>query len=129
MSNSALLINVAVGETRVALVEQGIARELFVERRTERSPVGNIYLGKVTRVLPGMQAAFIDVGLDRAAFLHVEDLQPAKDADDTSDNPVPTDLNGGKGDNSCTSENQNHREILARTMRETKSCIAAKFGI
>lgn len=78
MSNSALLINVSVGETRVALVETGIARELFVERRTERSPVGNIYLGKVTRVLPGMQAAFIDVGLDRAAFLHVEDLQPAK---------------------------------------------------
>lgn len=76
MANSALLMNVAVGETRVALVEDGIARELFVERRSDRSPVGNIYLGKVTRVLPGMQAAFIDVGLDRAAFLHVEDLQP-----------------------------------------------------
>ena len=51
-------------------------RELYVERRHHRSPVGNIYLGRVTRVLPGMQAAFIDVGLDRAAFLHVEDLQP-----------------------------------------------------
>ncbi|MAQ17443.1 MAG: Rne/Rng family ribonuclease [Sandaracinus sp.] len=75
MANSSLLMNVAVGETRVALTENGTLGELYVERRRERSPVGNIYLGKVTRVLPGMQAAFIDVGLDRAAFLHVEDLQ------------------------------------------------------
>ncbi|MEM6956702.1 MAG: Rne/Rng family ribonuclease [Myxococcota bacterium] len=78
---AALLINVAVGETRVALIQDGIARELFVERKTERSPVKNIYLGKVTRVLPDMQAAFVDVGLDRAAFLHVEDLQPRADAE------------------------------------------------
>lgn len=73
MSNT-LLINVDIGETRVALIEDGVLGELHVERQRERSPVGNVYLGKVTRVLPGMQAAFIDVGLDRAAFLHVEDL-------------------------------------------------------
>lgn len=91
MGNSALLVNVAVGETRVALVEEGIARELFIERKTERSPVGNIYLGKVSRVLPGMQAAFIDVGLDRAAFLHVEDLQPKENED------VDTEEEDGKG--------------------------------
>ncbi|MDH5491111.1 MAG: Rne/Rng family ribonuclease [Myxococcales bacterium] len=74
MAKNTLLINVDIGETRVALIEGGILGELHVERRRERSPVGNVYLGRVTRVLPGMQAAFIDVGLDRAAFLHVEDL-------------------------------------------------------
>ena len=74
MGNNTLLINVDIGETRVGLIADGVLRELYVERRHHRSPVGNIYLGRVTRVLPGMQAAFIDVGLDRAAFLHVEDL-------------------------------------------------------
>lgn len=74
MPNNALVINVDIAETRVALLEDGNLTELFIEREAERSPVGNVYLGKVTRVLPGMQAAFIDVGLDRAAFLHVEDV-------------------------------------------------------
>lgn len=84
MAKKTLLMNVDVGETRVALIEDGIVAELYVERARERSPVGNIYLGKVTRVLPGMQAAFIDVGLERAAFLHVEDLVPA-DAEELAD--------------------------------------------
>jgi ribonuclease G len=81
MAGNTLLINVDIGETRVALVEKGILAELYVERTTERSPVGNIYMGKVTRVLPGMQAAFLDIGLDRAAFLHVEDVIPSADFD------------------------------------------------
>jgi ribonuclease G len=79
MAHNTLLINVDIGETRVGLIEEGILAELYVERTRERSPVGNIYLGKVTRVLPGMQAAFVDIGLDRAAFLHVEDVIPADD--------------------------------------------------
>jgi len=79
MSSNTLLINVDIAETRVALIESGSVTELFLERSHERSPVGNIYLGKVTRVLPGMQAAFIDIGLDRAAFLHVEDVVPQED--------------------------------------------------
>jgi ribonuclease G len=79
MANNTIVISVDVGETRVALIENGILAELYVERERDRSPVGNVYLGKVTRVLPGMQAAFIDVGLDRAAFLHVEDVIPTKD--------------------------------------------------
>lgn len=74
MAKDTLLINVDIGETRVALLEDGVVGELHIERKRERSPVGNIYLGKVMRVLPGMQAAFIEIGLDRAAFLHVEDL-------------------------------------------------------
>ncbi len=79
--NSSLVINVDIAETRVALIESGSITEIFVEREQERSPVGNVYLGKVTRVLPGMQAAFIDISLDRAAFLHVEDVVPQEDMD------------------------------------------------
>jgi ribonuclease G len=71
-----ILINWAPQETRVAVVEQGAVQEVHLERALERGLVGNIYLGKVSRVLPGMQSAFIDIGLDRAAFLHVADLLP-----------------------------------------------------
>jgi len=69
-----ILINVTPQETRVAVIEQGVAQELHVERTTGRGLVGNIYLGVVSRVLPGMQSAFIQIGLDRAAFLHVADI-------------------------------------------------------
>src|SRR6185436_4809821 len=69
-----ILINVTPQETRVAVIQQGVAQELHVERLTGRGLVGNIYLGVTSRVLPGMQSAFIDIGLDRAAFLHVADI-------------------------------------------------------
>ncbi|MDP2032692.1 MAG: ribonuclease G [Polaromonas sp.] len=69
-----ILINWSPQETRVAVVEYGAVQELHVERTLERGLVGNVYLGKVVRVLPGMQSAFIDIGLERAAFLHVADL-------------------------------------------------------
>ena len=69
-----ILINWAPQETRVAMVENGAVQELHVERTLERGLVSNVYLGKVTRVLPGMQSAFIDIGLERAAFLHVADV-------------------------------------------------------
>ncbi len=69
-----LLINVTPSESRVALIENGILQELHIERHTKRGLVGNIYLGKVSRVLPGMQAAFVDIGLDKAAFLHASDI-------------------------------------------------------
>jgi ribonuclease G len=72
-----ILINWAPQETRVALIENGAIQELHLERTLERGLVGNIYLGKVARVLPGMQSAFIDIGLERAAFLHVADLHTA----------------------------------------------------
>src|SRR6187399_3640646 len=74
MSKNTLVINCDIRETRVALIEHGVIAELQIERAAARGAVGNIVLGKVTRVLPGMQAAFIDVGQDRSAFLHVEDL-------------------------------------------------------
>jgi ribonuclease G len=73
-SSQDILINWTPQETRVALIEGGAVQELHVERTLERGLVGNIYAGKVVRVLPGMQSAFIDIGLERAAFLHVADL-------------------------------------------------------
>jgi ribonuclease G len=62
----------------VAIVENGAVQELHIERTLERGLVGNVYLGKVARVLPGMQSAFIDIGLERAAFLHVADLHAGR---------------------------------------------------
>ena len=68
------LINFTPQETRAVLMQQGVVQELHVERTASRGIVGNVYLGKVVRVLPGMQSAFIDIGLDRTAFLHVADI-------------------------------------------------------
>lgn len=69
-----ILINVTPSETRVALVENGILQEIHIEREARRGLVGNVYMGKVARVLPGMQAAFVDIGLEKAAFLHASDI-------------------------------------------------------
>ena len=82
-----LLVNVTPRETRVALIESGVLQEIFIERANRRGLVGNIYKGRVCRVLPGMQAAFVDIGLDRAAFLHVSDIADA-DAQQVRDTPV-----------------------------------------
>ncbi len=68
-----IVINVAEHETRVALLEDGTIAELFIERNDGSDIAGNIYKGRVQRVLPGMQAAFVDIGLDQAAFIYVDD--------------------------------------------------------
>ena len=83
-----LLVNVTPRETRVALIDSGVLREIFIERANRRGLVGNIYKGRVCRVLPGMQAAFVDIGLERAAFLHASDIADA-DAQQVRDAPVP----------------------------------------
>src|SRR5476651_1807306 len=72
--NEEILINVTPQETRVAVMQNGVAQELLVERSASRGRVGNIYKGRVARVLPGMQSAFVEIGLERAAFLHVADI-------------------------------------------------------
>ncbi|MGO8969673.1 MAG: Rne/Rng family ribonuclease [Myxococcaceae bacterium] len=72
--SSILVINAAGRETRVALVENGDIAEFYLERKKDKGIVGNIYKGRVVRVLPGMQAAFLDIGLDKAAFLYVSDV-------------------------------------------------------
>ncbi|GGE48122.1 axial filament protein [Halopseudomonas oceani] len=69
-----ILINITPMETRVALVENGVLQEVHIERTQRRGIVGNIYKGKVVRVLPGMQAAFVDIGLERAAFIHASEI-------------------------------------------------------
>ena len=71
------LVNITPQETRVAVIENGVLQELAIERTRNRGLVGNIYLGKISRVLPGMGAAFLDIGLDRTAFLHVSDIAAA----------------------------------------------------
>ena len=71
-----VLINLTPMETRVALVENGVLQEALIERSRRRGIVGNIYKGKVVRVLPGMQAAFVDIGLERAAFIHAHEVTP-----------------------------------------------------
>jgi len=77
-----LLINVTPSETRVAQIENGMLQELHLERQSTTGIVGNIYLGKVSRVLPGMQAAFVDIGMEKAAFLHASDIITYDDEND-----------------------------------------------
>src|SRR4051812_37737120 len=79
MPNSLLVINADGPETRVALVEDGFLGELYIERKRERGIAGNIYKGRVERVLPGMQAAFVNIGLEKSAYLHVSDVRGTPD--------------------------------------------------
>jgi ribonuclease G len=75
-----ILINVTPRETRVAVTSTGVVQELLIEREATRGLVGNIYQGRVARVLPGMQSAFVEIGLERAAFLHVADIREEKES-------------------------------------------------
>ena len=88
-----IIINASAGETRVALLERGTFNELHIERDSDRSVGGMVVLGKVTRVLPGMQAAFVDIGLEKAAFLYVgdyfDDAVPGNADSDASEEPQP----------------------------------------
>ena len=77
-----ILINVTPRETRIAMVENGVLTEVFIERASRLGLVGNIYKGKVSRVLPGMQAAFVDIGLPRTAFLHASDIHKVENGTD-----------------------------------------------
>ena len=69
-----ILINVTLMETRVALIENGLLQEIFIERNNKGSHVGDVIKGKVVRVMPGMEAAFVDIGLEKAAFIHSSDV-------------------------------------------------------
>jgi ribonuclease G len=86
--NTEILLNVTPTETRMGLAENGVLQEVYIERTNCRGIVGNIYKGKVVRVLPGMQAAFVEVGLERAAFIHAADIQGnLKDSEAARRNP------------------------------------------
>lgn len=87
-----ILINVTPRETRVALLDNGVVQELYIERLQRRGLVGNIYKGRVSRVLPGMQAAFIDAGLERTAFLHAADVLKSAYEDHNGEPAAPPDV-------------------------------------
>jgi ribonuclease G len=84
-----ILVNVSPAETRAALLENGILQEVFIERTARRGLISNIYNGRVSRVLPGMQAAFVDIGLDRTAFLHASDIARNNKADAATVEELP----------------------------------------
>jgi ribonuclease G len=86
-----ILVNVAPRETRAAILENAVVQELHIERTSRRGLVSNLYKGRVSRVLPGMQAAFVEIGLERTAFLHAADIARAA-SDDTLLNSAPTSL-------------------------------------
>ena len=107
-----ILINVSPQETRVAIVENGLLQEVHVERTNKRGLVGNIFKGKVSRVLPGMQSAFIDMGLDRAGFLHVTDIVEAYN--ETDGNRVVTSLQ----DTAISSLLREGQQILVQVVKD-----------
>ena len=109
-----ILINFTPIETRVAVIENGMPQEIYIERAERRGIVGNIYKGKVVRVLPGMQAAFVDIGLERAAFIHVDELQHPEGASDN-----------GNGKSSLTI-NRLLREGQSLVVQVTKDPIGTK---
>ena len=90
-----ILINLTPRETRVAVVGDGVLQDLFVERACAKGLVGNVYLGRVVRVLPGMQSAFVDIGLERTGFLHVADLFEAH-SEDGETKPIENVLHEGQ---------------------------------
>jgi len=84
--NKELIVNVGRQEIRAALLEEGLLAEIFIERTDHPAILGNLYLGRVSNVLPGMQSAFVNIGLDRDAFLYVTDLLPPENSDDSQPN-------------------------------------------
>ncbi len=112
-----ILINVTPRETRVAVVENGVLQEILIERAGKRGLVGNIYKGRVCRVLPGMEAAFVDIGLERAAFLHVSDIRP-----DTA----PESGAGANGDRSASAITELVREGQDLVVQVIKDPIGTK---
>ena len=91
-----ILVNVTPRETRVAVVDNGATQDVYVERSTSRGMTGNIYRGKVVRVLPGMQAAFVEIGAGRTGFLHAADLLPASGGESGRDQPIQYRLQEGQ---------------------------------
>jgi ribonuclease G len=91
-SKEEILVNVTSSEVRAALLENGVLQEVYIERAARRGLISNIYKGRVSRVLPGMQAAFVDIGLDRTAFLHASDIAPASDSENGDKIPNIKDL-------------------------------------
>lgn len=121
-----ILINATPMETRVALIEQGLLQEIYIERRNRTGPVGNIYLGKVVRVMPGMQAAFVDIGLERAAFIHAQDVTPidAEGYEVQDSNPVAS---HGKNENQIGNLLHEGQMLVVQVVKEPISSKGARL--
>ena len=124
-----LIVNVTLGETRVARLENGVVTDLTIERKREEEVVGNIYKGRVVRVMPGMQAAFVDIGLERTAFLHASDVvkdltrfeeeRPDKrDADADEDEEAQPRSRRSSSDRFIENVLQDGKEILVQVEKE-----------
>lgn len=111
-----ILMNVTPLESRVALIENGVLQEVVIERERSRGIVGNIYHGKVIRVLPGMQAAFIDIGLDKASFLHVNDIEQQGSAD------------GGKGTTDIRQLLREGQNLLVQVVKDPLGTKGARLS-
>ena len=105
-----ILINVSPQETRVAVLENGLLQEIFIERERNKGITGNLYLGTVVRVLPGMQAAFVDIGLERNGFLHARDLVARRDD--------PTALQQGDPDTSIRSLVHEGQRLVVQVVKD-----------
>ncbi|NTU43618.1 MAG: Rne/Rng family ribonuclease, partial [Nitrospirales bacterium] len=120
---SELIINVSREESRVALLEGGQVVELYIERKRDASLVGNICKGRILKILPGMQSAFIDIGLEKAAFLYVGDIMtemdayytPFLDADAANSDTIPKHSNSGISIDELIREGQ---EILVQVSKD-----------
>ena len=130
MSNT-LLVNSTRAETRVALIEDGILSELYMERRRDRGVASNIYKGRILRVLPGMQAAFVDVAQEKAGFLHVSDFYDfQKDLELLDDDPdqLPPPSRGKISKNTNISDCMNEgEEILVQVSKEPMGTKGARL--
>lgn len=121
---SEILINVSRGEMRVGLLEGGQVVEFYVERKRDASLVGNIYKGKVVKILPGMQSAFVDIGLEKAAFLYVADIQGDTDEyaplfeDEDKENPLELISRRGRSEMTIEELIQEGQEILVQVSKD-----------
>src|SRR5512138_138859 len=133
--SSLLVINADGPETRVALVQDGYLGELYIERKQEKGIAGNIYKGRVERVLPGMQAAFVNIGLEKSAYLHVSDVRGTPDdlkrlvasgdssSQDNGDDEEPEVSSGGARIEDLLKEGQ---EIVVQVTKEPISTKGAR---
>ncbi|WP_201611321.1 Rne/Rng family ribonuclease [Psychrobacter submarinus] len=121
-----LLINVSPMESRVAVMDNGVLSEIYIERHHKLGLVGNIYLGTVVRVLPGMQAAFVDIGQSRTAFLHVNDMQRPPSAVSKSEPSRKPDPASNSQTTSTLKMQQDKAESLVSTLAATPPVVSAE---
>ncbi|HEY2773638.1 MAG TPA: Rne/Rng family ribonuclease [Candidatus Binatia bacterium] len=125
-----IIINSNPNEVRVALLENGILAEVHIERASEEAAAGNIYKGRVLRVLPGMQAAFVDIGLEKAAFLHASDVvtdSPAAVGDDAADDPEFEPSRGGRSHAPIEEKLSRGDEIIVQIAKEPMGTKGARI--